>query len=247
MYDNVSEFKFRRMIKTWTLLDDFDIMYTKDKTQGAYIMKLGYVRVSSKDQNEGRQLLKMRELGIEERFIYVDKQSGKTFDRPRYQIMRDNVRAGDLIYIDALDRLGRDYDGIIDEWKYITRTLNADIIVLENETLFDSRKFKAMDTVDIDGKRVGLGKLLEDQFLSMLSYVAEEERLKIRRRQAEGIALAKAEGRAYGRHKVEIDEKFISAYTQWKAGECTAVKAMQLAGMKKATFYVRVKEYEETL
>lgn len=198
-------------------------------------MKLGYVRVSSKEQNEGRQLVKMRELGIEERFVFIDKQSGKDFDRPQYQAMKQVIREGDLVYIDALDRLGRDYDGIIAEWKYITRTMNADIVILENETLFDSRKFKAMGD---------MGKLMEDQFLSLLAYVAEQERKKIKTRQAEGIALCKSEGRAYGRHKVEIDDIFVSAYEQWKARKITAVKAMELAGMKKQTFYTRVKEHE---
>jgi len=207
--------------------------------------KFGYVRVSSKDQNEGRQLVKMHELGIEDKLIFVDKQSGKNFDRPQYQLLRRFIEAGDIVYIDALDRLGRNYDGIIEEWKYITRTVNADIVILENQTLFDSRKFKAMDTVDIDGRRVGIGKLMEDQFLSLLCYVAEQERMKIRKRQAEGIALAKSEGRPYGRHKVEIDDRFVSAYKQWRNKEITAVKAMELAGMKKATFYVRVQEYEE--
>ena len=99
----------------------------------------------------------MIELGIEERHIYIDKQSGKDFNRPKYQSLKDAVRAGDLIYIDALDRLGRNYDGIIAEWKHITRTINADIIILENQSLFDSRKSKAMGD---------MGKLMEDQFLS---------------------------------------------------------------------------------
>ena len=195
----------------------------------------GYVRVSSKDQNAGRQLVKMQELGIDDKLIFTDKLSGKDFDRPQYQLMRRFIEAGDLVYIDALDRLGRNYDGIIDEWKYITRILNADIVILENETLFDSRKFKAMGD---------MGKLMEDQFLSLLSYVAEQERKKIKQRQAEGIALAKAEGRTYGRHKVCIDERFIRAYDQWRGNQITAVKAMELSGMKKVTFYARVKEYE---
>ena len=206
---------------------------------------IGYVRVSSTEQNEGRQLVKMQELGINERYVFVDKQSGKDFDRPEFQNMKKILREGDLVYIDALDRLGRNYDGIIREWKEITREIKADIVVLENETLFDSRKFKAMDAYDEQGNRVGIGKLMEDQFLSMLSYVAEQERLKIHQRQAEGIALAKAEGRAYGRPRVKIDNKFIDAYKLWKAGNITAVKAMELAGMKKVTFYARVKEYEE--
>ena len=198
-------------------------------------MDLGYVRVSSKDQNEGRQLVKMQELGIEERFIFVDKQSGKDFDRPQYQAMKQVIREGDLVYIDSLDRLGRNYDGILEEWKEITRKINADIVILENETLFDSRKFKAMGDI---------GKLMEDQFLSMLSYVAEQERKKIRQRQAEGIARAKTEGRTGGRPMIKIDDKFVQAYTQWKAGEIKAVEAMELAGMKKVTFYNRVKDYE---
>ena len=198
-------------------------------------MNMGYVRVSSKDQNEGRQLVKMQELGIEERFVFVDKQSGKDFERPQYQAMKQVIREGDLVYIDSLDRLGRNYDGILEEWKEITRKINADIVILENETLFDSRKFKAMGDI---------GKLMEDQFLSMLSYVAEQERKKIRQRQAEGIAKAKTEGRTGGRPMIKIDDKFVQAYTQWKAGEIKAVEAMELAGMKKVTFYNRVKEHE---
>ncbi|MBU2702433.1 DNA invertase Pin-like site-specific DNA recombinase [Sporomusaceae bacterium BoRhaA] len=177
----------------------------------------------------------MRELGIEEQFIFVDKQSGKNFDRPQYQAMKQVLGENDIVYIDALDRLGRDYDGIIREWKHITRERNADIVILENEALFDSRKFKA---------RGDVGRLMEEQFSSLLSYVAERERKKIRQRQQEGIALAKAEGRAYGRRKVEIDDSFVLAYKQWRAGEITAVKAMELSGMKKVTFYARVKEYE---
>lgn len=107
-------------------------------------MKLAYGRVSAKDQNPERQLVKFLELGVEDRFIFVDKQSGKDFERPRYQAMRMMLREGDLVYMDALDRLGRDYDGIISEWKHITREINAEIECLENEALFDSRKFKTM-------------------------------------------------------------------------------------------------------
>lgn len=132
-------------------------------------MKLAYARVSAKDQNPERQLVKFRELGVEERYIFVDKMSGKDFERPKYQAMRMLIRKGDLVYMDALDLLGRDYDGIIREWKYITREVDADVVCLDNEALFDSRKFKTMGDT---------GKLLEDQFLSMLAYVAEQERKK---------------------------------------------------------------------
>ncbi|AOK91786.1 recombinase family protein [Paenibacillus polymyxa] len=199
-------------------------------------MKIAYGRVSAKDQNPERQLVKFRELKIDERYIFVDKLSGKNFNRPRYQAMRLMIREGDLIYIDALDRLGRDYDGIIDEWKYITREVGADIICLDNETLFDSRKFKTMGD---------LGKLLEDQFLSMLTYVAAQERLKNKQRQSEGIEAAKAAGVKFGRPKQEITAEFARVYDKWKSGAIKAVEAMKELGMKNRTFYRRVKEYEQ--
>ncbi|WP_433947042.1 recombinase family protein [Paenibacillus sp. SN-8-1] len=198
-------------------------------------MKLAYGRVSAKDQNETRQLIKFRELGVEERFIFVDKLSGKDFNRPQYQVMRQMIREGDLVYIDALDRLGRDYDGIIKEWKYITRELNADIICLDNETLFNSQSFRVMGD---------FGKVMEDQFLSLLAYVAEQERKKNRQRQAEGIEVAKAEGVKFGRPKIVIDGDFTQVYQEWKLGAITATAAMQKLNMKHRTFYRRVKEYE---
>lgn len=199
-------------------------------------MKIGYVRVSTKDQNTQRQILKMKELGIEERYTFIDKASGKDFNRPQYQALRLVIREGDLIYIDALDRLGRDYEGIIREWKYITREVNADIVVLENETLFDSRKFKTMGD---------LGRLMEDQFLSLLSYVAEQERKKSKQRQAEGIEVALSQGVKFGRPRQEINDDFIKAYKEWKSGKITAVEAMRRVDMKPNTFYRRVSEYEK--
>ncbi|MFM9280853.1 recombinase family protein [Paenibacillus jiagnxiensis] len=198
-------------------------------------MKMAYARVSAKDQNPERQLVKFRELGVEERFIFVDKQSGKDFERPRYQAMRMMIREGDLVYLDALDRLGRDYDGIISEWKFITRETGADVVCLDNETLFDSRKFKTMGD---------LGKLLEDQFLSMLAYVAEQERKKNRQRQAEGIEVAKASGVKFGRPRQQINETFIQVYNQWKEGQITATTAMKEVDMSRTTFYRRVSEHE---
>lgn len=198
-------------------------------------LKLAYGRVSAKDQNPERQLVKFRELGVDERYIFVDKQSGKDFERPRYQAMRLMIREGDLVYLDALDRLGRDYDGIIAEWKAITREIGADIVCLDNETLFDSRKFKQMGD---------FGKVMEDQFLSLLAYVAEQERKKNRQRQAEGIEVARADGVTFGRPRQEIDDKFIRTYREWKAGQITATEAMRRIGMKKPTFYRRVREYE---
>jgi DNA invertase Pin-like site-specific DNA recombinase len=199
-------------------------------------MKIGYGRVSAKDQNPERQLVKFRELGIEDRFIFIDKKSGKDFDRPRYQAMRLMIREGDLVYVDALDRLGRDYDGIIREWKHITREVGADIVCLDNETLFDSRKFKTMGD---------FGKVMEDQFLSLLAYVAEQERKKNRQRQAEGIEIARTEGVTFGRPRKEVDDRFLRVYREWKNGLITATEAMRLIDMKRTTFYRRVREVEE--
>lgn len=199
---------------------------------------MGYCRVSSIEQNETRQILKMKSLGIEDKYIFIDKQSGKDFNRLEYQLMRRFCEEDDLIYIDSLDRLGRNYDDIITEWKHITRIINANIVCLDNETLFDSRKFKSMGDI---------GKLMEDQFLSLLSYVAEQERKKIRQRQAEGIAIAKSQGKYKGRKKIEVNYKFEHIYTKWKSSEITATKAMELLEVKRNTFYRRVKEYEANL
>lgn len=137
--------------------------------------------------------------------------------------------------MDSLDRLGRDYDGIIQEWKHMTRTINADIVVLENASLFDSRKFKEMGD---------MGKLMEDQFLSLLSYVAEQERKKIKQRQLEGIAIAKTKGTLIGRPKVQMPQNFEEIYIQWKQGKLTAVEAFKTLDLKKATFYNKVKVFE---
>lgn len=196
---------------------------------------LGYIRVSDKTQNPDRQIEKMKALGISDRYLFVDKQSGKDFNRKAYQNMKSFLREGDTLYIDALDRLGRTYDGVIEEWKDITRTLGVDIVVLEDESLFDSRKFHGLGD---------LGKLLEDQFLSLLSYVAQEERKKINQRQKEGIELAKKNGVQFGRPKIEMTEGFLIAHERWRAGSITATQAMKICKMKRGTFYRRVKELE---
>ncbi len=203
----------------------------------------GYIRVSTKDQNEQRQLHKMMERGVEARRIFVDKASGRHFDRPQYQLLRKILSTGDIVYIDALDRMGRNYDEVIAEWKYITRELQADIVVLENETLFDSRKFREMGD---------MGRLMEDQFLSLLSYVADQERKKIHQRQAEGIAIAKSQGKHLGRPQVNLSTLskqqiniIEETHSKWKSGEITAVMFMEMLELKKNTFYKIMKEYEE--
>ena len=196
-------------------------------------MNIGYIRVSDKSQNPDRQIEKMKAIGIEERFIFVDRQSGKDFSRPAYQSMKQVLREGDLLYLDALDRLGRNYDGIINEWKDMTRNIGADIIVLEQESLFDSRKFREMGE---------LGKLMEDQFLSLLSYVAAQEREKIRTRQQEGIAIARRKGVRLGRPRVEMTQEFVDVIGRWTHGEMTAREAMRICNMSPSTFYRRVDE-----
>ena len=201
-------------------------------------MKIGYIRVSDKKQNPDRQIEKMLAIGIEERFIFVDRQSGKDFARPSYQLMKQVLREGDLLYLDALDRLGRDYDGIIEEWKDMTRNIGVDIVVLEQESLFDSRRFREMGE---------LGKLMEDQFLSLLSYVAEQERNKIRMRQREGINIAQRKGGRFGRPRVEITREFQDVVKQWRNGEITTKEAMRISNMKPSTFYRRIGDLKEEL
>lgn len=206
----------------------------------------GYIRVSTADQNTARQEAKMKALGIDERDIYIDHASGKDFNRPQYQNMKSRLREGDLIYVDALDRLGRNYEAIISEWKEITRKIQADIIVLENETLFDSRKFKAMNSEDSQ-----LGSLMEDQFLSLLSYVADQERKKILKRQKEGIEAARKTGKHLGRPAINLEtlskeqrEILETNFEKWQAKEIKGVEFMEMLGLKKNTFYKVVKEYK---
>lgn len=206
----------------------------------------GYIRVSTAEQNIARQEEKMKNLGIDERDIYIDYASGRDFNRPQYQNMKSRIRKDDLIYVDALDRLGRDYEAIISEWKEITRELEADIIVLENSSLFDSRKFKAMNSEDSQ-----LGSLMEDQFLSLLSYVADQERKKILKRQKEGIAAAKKAGKHLGRPKKDLSTLtkqqmncLEDNYKSWKDKKIKSVVFMEKLDLKKNTFYKIVKEYE---
>lgn len=205
----------------------------------------GYIRVSTADQNTARQEAKMKALGIDERDIYIDHASGKDFNRPQYQNMKSRLRSGDLVYVDALDRLGRNYEAIISEWKEITRKIQADIIVLENETLFDSRKFKAMNSEDSQ-----LGSLMEDQFLSLLSYVADQERKKILKRQKEGIDAARKAGKHLGRPAISLEtlskeQRAIleENFEKWQAKEIKGVKFMEMLGLKKNTFYKILKEH----
>lgn len=197
--------------------------------------RVGYIRVSSKDQNLDRQMESMKTLGIEEKYIYIDKQSGKDFDRIGYQYMKKALEEGDILHIHSLDRFGRNYNDIISEWNDITKNIKADIKVLDME-LLDTTKHKDL-----------LGNFISDLVLEVLSFVAHKERESIKQRQKEGIAALRARngGKGIGRPVIiEVSKDFEKAYATWKAGKITAVKAMELSNMTKATFYRKVKEYE---
>lgn len=201
----------------------------------AKVKQFGYIRVSSKDQNEARQLEAMTSLGIDDRDLFIDKQSGKNFDRPQYQALTNGVlREGDTLFIKELDRLGRNADEIKKEWQRITQEIGAHIVIIDMPIL-DTRQYKN-----------GLEKVISSIVLELLSYMAEREREMINRRQAEGIAEAKKDGVVFGRPKVSITDEFKQAYSEWKQGSITAVEAMKRVEMKPNTFYRRVKEYEQS-
>ena len=192
----------------------------------------GYCRISDKDQNEARQIKAMIDAGVDERFILVDKQSGKDFNRPQYQILKNALREGDLLIVKSIDRLGRNYKEIIKEWQNITQEIKADIKVLDM-TMLDTTLHKDL-----------LGTFISDLILQVLAYVAEQERVNIKQRQAEGIAVAQAQGKHLGRPKAEYPESFEKLYSSWKAEDITAKKAMQELSLKPTTFYKLVKLYE---
>lgn len=197
--------------------------------------KFGYIRVSSKDQNEGRQLEAMRKMGINERDIYLDKQSGKNFERANYQLLKRIIRKGDILYIHSLDRFGRNKEEILQEWNDLTKNIEADIVVLDMP-LLDTTQYKD-----------SMGTFIADLVLQILSWMAEEERERIRKRQREGIDLALQNGIRFGRPTVFVSEEFKEVYRKWKTKELTAVEAMREAGVKKTSFYKLVRAYEEEL
>ena len=187
----------------------------------------GYVRVSTKEQNEGRQLEEMRKLGIPEERIFIDKQSGKDFNRAEYQTLKRMLKdsPNSLLVILSIDRLGRNYEEIVKEWQELITECKADIKVIDMP-LLDTTQFK--DT---------LGNFISNLILQVLSFVAEQERTNTRKRQEQGIALAKAEGKHLGRPRAEITEQYIIEYTKWKNGEQTATQAMKNSNTKRNTFY----------
>ncbi|NER44796.1 recombinase family protein [Bacillus megaterium NBRC 15308 = ATCC 14581] len=186
--------------------------------------KFGYIRVSSRDQNEGRQLQSMEEVGISPRDIFIDKQSGKNFNREQYQLLKRMIRKGDILYIHSLDRFGRNKEEILQEWNAITKEIEADIVVLDMP-LLDTTQYKD-----------SLGTFIADLVLQILSWMAQEERDRIRKRQREGINAALKSGISFGRPKAQVSQDFIEAYNRWKRNEITAVQAMKEANVKRPRF-----------
>lgn len=194
-----------------------------------------YARVSSRDQSLERQLISARELEIAEEYIFIETASGKDFKRPEYQLMKRMLRAGDILFIQSLDRLGRNKQMILDEWRELTQTKGIDIAVLDMP-LIDTAKYKNLN---------GLETLVSDLILQLLSYMAEDERKRTLIRQREGIEAAILKGVKFGRKKIETPDSFPEIYQEWKNGSITAVKAMDMLGLKRNTFYRRVREYED--
>jgi len=192
----------------------------------------GYVRVSTKEQNEDRQLIALHDVGVMQKNIYMDKQSGKDFNRPQYKRLLKKIKPGDLLYIKSIDRLGRNYEEIQNQWRIITKEKNADIYVIDMP-LLDTRRGKDL-----------LGTFISDLVLQLLSFVAENERTNIKQRQAEGIAAAKAKGIRFGRPPKPLPDNFHDAYQKWKQGEITGTAAAKECGMPLSTFRYRAEIYE---
>lgn len=193
--------------------------------------RYGYIRVSAKDQNPERQLLAMQEQQIEKGNIYLDKMSGKNFARPQYLRMLKRVKKGDIIIVKSIDRLGRDYEEILEQWRKITKVIGADIQVIDMPLL---------NTNTSHGDLTGV--FIADLVLQILAYVAETERTFIRQRQAEGIAVAKQKGIQFGCRKKNIPEEFEKYFLLWREGKISLRKAAEELGMNYSTFYRRCVE-----
>lgn len=195
--------------------------------------KYGYIRVSSKDQNEDRQRIALREAGIAEKDLYLDKQSGKDFERPQYKNLLHKLKKDDLLFIKSIDRLGRNYEEILKQWRLITKEKGADIVVLDMP-LLDTRRGKDL-----------MGTFLADIVLQVLSFAAENERDSIRQRQAEGIAAAKARGVRFGRPPRALPDNFQQVHRAWRGKKLTLRQAAELCEMPKDTFYAKAVKFEK--
>ncbi len=196
-------------------------------------MEYGYARVSTKEQNEQRQIIGLKKFGLEEKNIFVDKQSGKDFDRTQYRRLIRRLRNGDLLVVKSIDRLGRNYSEILEQWRMITKERRAAIVVLDMP-LLDTRKTN--DLTDT---------LIADIVLQLLSYIAETEREFIRQRQAEGIAAAKLRGVKFGRKPLPLPENFAEVYAAWKAKKLTLKQAAAASDMPAGTFYAKARNFKK--
>lgn len=194
------------------------------------VNEYAYIRVSSQEQNEGRQLMAMKQFNIPEANIYVDKISGKDFNRPKYRELVSAMHEGDLLYILSIDRLGRNYEEIQNQWRILTKEKNIDICVIDMP-LLDTRNGKDL-----------MGTFIADIVLQILSFVAQNERENIKKRQAQGIAAAKARGVRFGRPEVPLPANFIPIVNDWRKGRITLKDALEKSGMSESTFYRRVRE-----
>ena len=197
-------------------------------------MNYGYVRVSSITQNIDRQMEEMHKWGLKDKYIYVDKQSGKDFERPNYQIMKKKLRQNDLLIIKSIDRLGRNYEMIIKEWQELTKEINCDIVVID---------FPLLDT-RVDAENL-VGKFISDIVLQVLSFVAQNERENIRQRQAEGIRIAKEKGIHMGRPRLILPDNFNDIVVKYYNKEITNTDAAKQLNMARTTFLKYAKEYKE--
>ena len=194
-------------------------------------MVYGYIRVSSKEQNEDRQVIALREFGVDEHCIVIEKASGKDFDRPNYKRLIKRLKRGDRLVIKSIDRLGRNYEEIINQWRHITKDIGADIIVLDMPIL-DTTQFKSL-----------LGTFISDLVLQLLSFVAENERSNIRQRQAEGIAAAKARGVHFGRERKYDPAEYFDIYEKFKRKEIRQKEMIRQIGCCNSTYYRMLKEF----
>lgn len=197
-------------------------------------MIYGYVRVSTREQNEDRQLISMNEANVPAENIYMDKQSGKDFNRPSYKRLLRKLKRDDLLFIKSIDRLGRNYEEIQQQWRFITKDKGVDICVIDMP-LLDTRRGKDL-----------VGTFLSDIVLQVLSFVAENERTNIRQRQAEGIAAAKARGIRFGRPPKPLPDNFYSNYQKWRTGKITGTAAAKACDMPLSTFRYRAEIYKQS-
>ncbi len=202
----------------------------KEKTKKIY----GYARTSTREQNEDRQIIALKEMGVPEKNIYLDKLSGKNFERAQYKKMLRKLADSSILYIKSIDRLGRSYRDLSEQWRIITKEKGADVVVIDMPIL-DTRREKNL-----------LGTFISDLILTLLYYVAESEYRTIHQRQAEGIAAAKARGYKFGRPPKQLPEGFHEAYQLWKSKKLSVSEAAGRCGLPRSTFYYKAKVYQNS-